>query len=192
MLDFNRVRAKELTLTDLAKGLSVADLHHLTDEMVDTQQALIHDTIDQDVTFLPVDPEANDRFATDPEEVHRAWTLAHVIVHATASSEESAALATDLARGVEVKGRSRYEVPWKNVTTVAELNAKLEESRRIRHAFLNAWPDQPNLSLTYTAGYPGATPVNAIGRFVQGLAHDDAHLGQIKEIVKQAKAARGK
>ncbi len=37
MLDFSRVRSKEVTLADLAQGLTVADLHRLTDEMVDTE-----------------------------------------------------------------------------------------------------------------------------------------------------------
>ncbi len=191
MLDFSRVRNKETTLSDLAQGLTVADLHQLTDEMVDAELSLIRDAVDRDVTFVPVDPEANDRFAANPDDVHLAWTLGHVIVHTTASSEESAALATELARGVEVKGRSRYETPWQSVHTVTELGHRLEESRRMRHAFLDAWPDAPNLTLTYTAGYPGATPVNAIGRFLQGLMHDDSHLGQIGNTVAQARAARG-
>jgi hypothetical protein len=40
------------------------------------------------------------------------WTLGHVIVHITASAEESAFLAAELARGVHRRtGRSRFEVP---------------------------------------------------------------------------------
>ncbi len=152
---------------------------------------MIRDAVDPDVTFVPQDPEANDRFAANPEEVHLAWTLGHVIVHVTASSEEAAALATELARGVEIKGRSRYETPWRSVHTAAEIRHRLDESRRMRHAFLNAWPEEPNLTLTFTASYQGATPVNSITRFVQGLSHDDAHLGQIRNILDQARAARG-
>jgi hypothetical protein len=32
--------------------------------------------------------------------------------------------------------------------------------------------------------------VNAIGRFVLGLMHEESHLAQIREIVRQARAAR--
>jgi hypothetical protein len=32
--------------------------------------------------------------------------------------------------------------------------------------------------------------MNAVGRFMLGLKHDDEHLAQIAEIVRQAKAAR--
>lgn len=49
------------------------------------------------------------------DDVHLAWNLGHVIVHTMASAEESAALAAELARGVEYHGRSRYEVPWETV-----------------------------------------------------------------------------
>ena len=190
MLDFNRVRNKELTISELAAGLTVSDLHRHTDDMIDTVLGLIQDAVDADVDFQPVDPAANDTFAANPDEVSIAWTLGHVIVHATASSEEAAALATELARGVEIKGRSRYETPWQNVHTVAQLHARLHESRRMRHAFLNAWPDEPNLSLTFSYQRPGAVPVNAIGRFIFGLSHEDSHLEQIKEIMRQAKVAR--
>ena len=190
MLDFSRVRSKELTIADLAEGLTVADLHRVTDEMVDTVSALIADAIDADVTFTPVDPTANDTFATNPEELNIAWTLGHVIVHGTASSEEGAALSTELARGIEIKGRSRAETPWETVVTIAQVHARLGESRRMRHAFLDAWPDAPNLTLTFTIPRPGAAPVNAVGRFIGGLAHEDSHLDQIKEIMRQARLAR--
>jgi len=190
MLDFTAVRNKTATISDLAQNLTIADLHQLTDQMIDAVLALISDATDDDVAFQPVDAEANDRFATKPEEVNLAWTLGHVIVHGTASSEEAAALSTELARGVEIKGRSRYETPWQTVHTVAQLHSRLTESCRIRHAFLDAWPNEPNLALNYTASWPGATPVNAAGRFIQGLMHEDSHLEQIREIMRQARVAR--
>lgn len=192
MLDFSRVRRKEQTIAELAAGLGVSDLHRLTDAMVDRMLVLITDAQDADVTFIPQDPEAKDTFASNPDEVNIAWTLGHVIVHATASSEEAAALSTELARGVAITGRSRAETPWQSVHTLADLQKRLEESRRMRHAFLNAWPDKPDLTLTFTASYPGATPVNAVGRFINGLSHDDSHLGQIAEIMRQAVKARTK
>lgn len=192
MLDFTPVREKKMTFEALCAGLTVEDLHRLTDEMVDTMLSLMADARDSDVTFEPQDPHAEDAYAADAGEAALPWTLGHVIVHATASSEEAAAHAVTLARGVAVEGRSRYETPWQQVTTVAQLHQRLDESRRMRHAFLHAWPDQPHLENTYTANYPGARPRNAIQAFVSGLAHDDAHLEQIAEIMRQARqSARG-
>lgn len=190
MLDFTPVRHKEITLEDLCRGLTVADLHRLTDEMIDTQLALIADALDDDVVFQPDDPEAHDAYAENSADANLAWTLGHVIVHVTASSEETAAQAANLARGVAVEGRMRYETPWETVTTVAQLRRRLEESRRMRHAFLNAWPDQPDLVNAYLPNYPNAKPRNAVMQFVSGLGHDDAHLNQIKAIMVQARAAR--
>jgi hypothetical protein len=190
MLDFTRVRAKEITLGDLTAGLTRTDLTALTNEMVDEQLRLIAECTDADVTFEPVDPQANDTFAGKAEDVKIAWTLGHLIVHITASSEESAFLAAELARGVENHGRSRYETPWESVTTIAQCRGRLEESRRMRLATLNVWPDQPNLDNSYEP-WPGAGHYNAVRRFVGGLSHDDSHLAQIADVVQQARAARG-
>lgn len=190
MLDFERVRSKQTTFNELVAGLTPADLRRLTNEMVDHIQGLLTGCTDADVTFTPVDPEANDRFAANPEDVKLAWTLGHVIVHITASTEEAAALAAELARGVPLHGRSRSEVPWQQATTVDFCRVRLEENRRMRLASLDVWPDQPHLELMADL-WPGMDPVNAIGRFALGLSHDDAHLRQIAEIIRQAKAARG-
>jgi hypothetical protein len=190
MLDFARVRTKEITLAELCQNLTVIDLHALTDEIVDTQLNLIAQAVDADVTFQPVDPKAHDEYASSEAELNVAWTLGHVIVHATASSEETAAQAANLARGVAVQGRMRYETPWETITTVAQLHQRLEESRRMRHAYLNAWPDQPDLKNAYTASHPNARPRNAIEQFVSGLGHDESHLGQIADIMAQARAVR--
>lgn len=189
MLDFNRVRSKEITLAELTAGLTVADLRRLTDEMIDAQWGLIAECADADVAFVPVDPEAHDSAAADESDANLAWTLGHIIVHTTASAEESAALAAELARGVIYHGRSRSEVPWEDVVTLAQCRARLEESRRMRHASLQMWPDEPYLNNTYKPS-ERAAPHNAITRFVSGLSHDDSHLKQIAEIVRQAKEAR--
>jgi hypothetical protein len=189
MLDFNPVRSKQITMNALAAPLSVAELGGLVNEMLDHILGLITGCQDADVAFQPVDPAANDTFAANPEEKNLAWNLGHVIVHATASLEESAALAAELARGVPNHGRSRSEVAWRGVTNLAQCTQRLAESRRMVLASLEMWPDPPNLENTYEP-YPGATPVNAKGRFVSGLAHADSHLGQIAEIVRQARLAR--
>jgi len=189
LLDFTPVRNKEITLAEFVARLTVDDLRELTNNMVDAVLDLIADCVDEDVTFVPVDPDADDPYATDEAERNIAWTLGHVIVHTTASAEESAGIAAELARGVEYHGRSRYEVPWRTVTKIEQCRQRLEESRRMRLASLDMWPDQPHLDNTYEP-WKGIGEINAVGRFVLGLMHDDDHLGQIVEIVRQAKAAR--
>ncbi|MEA3440979.1 MAG: DinB family protein [Chloroflexota bacterium] len=190
MLDYQAVRDEELTITELVTDLKREDLRALTDEMIDTILEMIADCIDVDVTFVPSDPEAHDAYATTPEEADMAWTLGHVIVHITASAEESAALAAELARGVRVHGRSRYEVPWEEMTTIEGCRQRLEESRRMRHASLDMWSDPPHLDNNYKTWSKGPR-VNAIGRFALGLMHTDSHLGQIADIVQQAIQHRG-
>jgi hypothetical protein len=189
MLDFKAVRDKKITLAELVAGLTLGSLRDLTNEMVDTMLGLMADCVDADVTFVPVDPDAHDPFAEKEEEAKLAWTLGHVIVHTTASAEESAALAAELARGVEYHGRSRYETPWETVTTIAQCRQRLLESRRMRLRSLETWPDEPHLDNVYEP-WPGAPLANAIGRFVLGLMHDEAHVDHIAKIVRQAQAAR--
>ena len=190
MLDFNAVRNKEKSWDELTADLSKDDLRDLTNEMVDTMLALIRDCTDADVLFEPDDPEAHDSYAADEKDIDLAWTLGHVIVHTTASAEESAFLAAELARGVAHHGRSRSEVPWQTVTTIARCRQRLEESRRMRMATLDVWPDEPYLD-TYYQWKEDGPKINAVLRFVFGLSHDDSHLDQIAGIVDQAKAARG-
>jgi hypothetical protein len=189
MLDFQAVRDKRITFADLVSDLSVDEIHELTDGMINRILDLIGDCIDADIVFVPDDPEAYDPFAETPEEVDLSWTLGHVIVHTTASAEESAAVAAELARGVEYHGRSRYEVPWAEMRTIEECRRRLEESRRMRLGSLEMWPEEPYLENRYEV-WKDEPMVNAIGRFVLGLMHEESHLGQIAEIVRQAKAAR--
>lgn len=189
MIDFEPVRAKRTTLQEVAGGLTRQDLAGLTREMVAHQLSLLEDAQDPDVVMVPEDPEANDSFAADASEVHLAWTLGHVIVHTTASSEEAAAHALTLARGVPVAERSRWEVPWREATTVEFLRSRLDESLRMRLAMLEAWPDRPDLENLYVPaqGLPGR---NAVARFISGLYHDDSHLAQIEGIMAQARDRR--
>lgn len=192
MLDFSAVRNKTKTYGQLAEGLTVADLRRLTHAMIDEQLRLIANCTDADVVFVPSDPEAHDGAAATEAELNLAWTLGHVIVHTTASSEESAAMAAELARGVSYHGRSRAEVPWQTVTTLAQCRERLEESRRMRLASLDMWPAVPHLSNAYIpeGAPPTFEPINPIIRFIRGLSHDDSHLAQIAEIVHQAQAVR--
>lgn len=189
-LDLEAIGRGDLSLFELVQREKIDKEHlrRMTNRMIDHMLALIADCTDADVVFVPSDPEANDTFASTQAEVHLAWTLGHVIVHVTASAEESAFLAAELARGVQREGRSRYETPWQAVTTIQECRERLEDSRRMRLATLEVWGQPPHLDNTYSPR-PGVFH-NAVSRFVAGLTHDEAHVAHIENIVKQAKAAR--
>ena len=73
MLDFTAVNEEKMTLSDLVANLTRDDLRDLTNEMVDKMQSMIAECTDHDVTFEPVDPDAHDRFAKDPDEEDLAW-----------------------------------------------------------------------------------------------------------------------
>ncbi|HFQ94746.1 MAG TPA: DinB family protein [Anaerolineae bacterium] len=189
LLDFDPVLTREISFNQLVADLTIEDLRELTNDMIDTMLDLIANCEDVDVTFEPEDPEAEDQYAADDAEANIAWTLGHVIVHTTASSEESAALAAELARGVAWHGRSRSEVPWQTIATIEQCRHRLEESRRMRLASLEMWPDEPDLDNRHMP-YRFVGELNAVGYFVTGLFHDDSHLAQISNIVEQARAAR--
>jgi hypothetical protein len=186
MLEYNAVRKNKITFQELIKDLTIDDLARETNVMVDEMLYLISDCTDSDVVFQPVDPAANDPYAASEKDANLPWTLGHVIVHCTASSEESAFLAAELARGVVHHGRSRWEVPWNQVAKIEQCRHRLEESRRMRLACLQVFPDAPHFDNTYIPR-EGAKPFNPIGRFTSGLLHDWDHLEQIKEIIRQAK-----
>lgn len=187
-IDFARVRSRELRLSDLVIDFSPEDLARATEESIARIEEILAGATDQDVTFVPEDPEANDPAAADSSELTLAWTLGHLVAHVTASAEESAALAADLARGVPFHGRSRWEVPWRTVTTVDQCRRRLEDSRRMRLASLQMWPAVPPSEVDDNPEIP--TWTLAKERFARGLAHEDAHVEQIRGVLQQAKAAR--
>ena len=190
MLDFTPLHNGQMSMGEFANPLEISELRALTNEMIDAMLAMIVDCTDEDVVFVPEDPDAYDEFAENEEELDLAWTLGHVIVHTTSSSEEAAFLAAELARGVSMRvRRSRVEVPWESVTTIAQCRHRLEESRRMRLASLEMWPDEPDLENHYVYRRTGAK-IDAKTRFLFGLMHDDSHLEQIAEIVEQARAVR--
>ena len=186
MLDFQPVRDRKISLQDLVEDLGRDDLLRELHAMYDAVERLLAGCTDSDVTFEPVDEKADDPYSIKGEETI-AWTLGHVILHLTASMEESAALAAELARGVEFHGRSRYEIPWREVTTIAHCRARMAESRRMCLASLEMWPEPPHLENTYVPA-AGAQAHTCISRFASGLKHASDHLGQIAEIARQAKA----
>ncbi len=187
MLDFQSVREGKVTIQDLVQGLTKDDLRRELNEMdVDIYRRIANCT-DADVVFQPVDPDANDPYAKEGE-AKLPWTLGHVIVHLTASMEEAASISQELARGVEYHGRSRSEVPFRRVKTIAFCRARLEESRRMSLAALDMWPDALHLDNTYLLA-PGAPPYTAVSRFALGLKHASDHLEHISKILRQAKEA---
>lgn len=186
MLNFGAVRQQTRTLQQLGVDLTKADLAAALNALYDDVLMRIREASDADIAFPPEDPEADDEFASDTAAVGLAWTLGHVIVHLTASAEEAAFVATELARGVAREGRSRSETPWASVETADAARGRIEDSRRMILAMLDVWPDPPHLDVTL----PGSTgPRNAITRFLSGLNHADSHLAQLTEIVRQAHAA---
>lgn len=189
MLDYKELKPGTEEFRRKVSALTIKDLRIQSNEMIDYILDLISDCDDSDVTFVPKDPQAYDSAAAAAEEVTMPWTLGHVIVHITASSEESAALAAELARGVADRGgRSRSEVHWTTIKKIQQCRRRLEESRRMRLGSLNMWPDKPDDKNVAELKWTNET-VNAYGRFLLGLIHENSHLKQIEDIVTQSKAS---
>jgi hypothetical protein len=188
MLDFTPLRNQKIKWPEFAEGLTKEDLVKQVNEMTDKILELIQGCSDADVVFEPHDPDAHDPYAENPEDVDLSWSLGHVIVHLTASSEESAFLAAESARGVEYEPRrSRWEVPWETVTTVDQCRKRLKESRRMLLASLEIWPDDAHLNNAYKTS--SGIEVTPIIRFLFGQNHAYGHLRQIEETVQQAQEA---
>ena len=189
MIDFEKYQRKEISMHKLTVDLSHKDLTIQSNEMIDNIMDLIAGCEDSDVTFIPDDPHAYDNAAASDEEITMPWTLGHVIVHTTASAEEAAAIAAELARGVPFRGgRSRSEVHWSTIATIDQCHHRLEESRRMRLASLDMWPDKPDLK-NFLVNHR-SEEVSAIGSFMSGLTHEFSHIEQIRDIVDQAHRSR--
>ncbi|MCY4147507.1 MAG: DinB family protein [Chloroflexi bacterium] len=194
MIDFSPMREGALSYMDYAarEGIGTADLRAYSDESIDFLLSQLDGLTDADIVFEPEDPQAHDPFAVEGEEAI-GWTFGHLIAHVTASSEEGAALSSLLARGVPASERPRYETPWRDMQTVAQVRQRLEESRRMRNAYLETWPDAPLLdtvrvvSERFTARFG---QMNAPAAFLFGLAHEVGHYAQIEEVRRQALAGR--
>jgi len=194
MIDFSPMRDGELTYLEFAarENIGPSELKQLSDESVDLLLGLLDELKDADIVFEPADPDADDPFAVEGEE-EIGWNFGHLIAHVTASSEEGAALSSLLARGVPAAERPRYETPWRAIKSVAQVRQRLEESRRIRNAYLETWPDAPlldvcrDVSERFSARFG---EMNAPAAFLFGLSHEVGHYEQIEEVRRQALAAR--
>lgn len=189
MIDFTPIIEQKINWTRFAKQFTKQDLIEQTDWLYDHILELIAYATDKDVVFTPTDPDAHDPYAIDAADENLSWNLGHVIVHLTASNEESAFLAAELSRGVEVSyRRSRWEVPWETVTTIKQCRQRLEESRRMLLASLEMWPEDAHLENYYKS--PKGLKITPTVRFLLGQNHAVEHLGQIEEILQQAQQAK--
>ena len=178
-----------ITFPTESVGVTRTELRRLTNKLTTEVERLIRRARDADVTFQPVDPAANDPGAVLVEEVHVGWTIGHLVVHTTATAEELASLAAELARGVSYHGRSRFEVPWQTLTSRADCLARLQESRRIRTASLDLWPTLPHLENTADL-FSSLPPLGPVDCFLLGLRHEASHLDQLRDVLVQARAYR--
>jgi hypothetical protein len=192
-IDFGPVQRGEMTMLEFSASISKDDLAAASDASIDFMLDLLADLDDADVTFDPIDEDAHDPFAKEGEE-NIGWSLAHLIAHVTASTEEGAAFSSILARGYPLEERPRYETPWQDIRTKAQCVQRLEESRRMRHGYLMTWPDVPFLEVyrkTSERFEERFGKLNATASFLFGLWHELQHHEQMREVKRQALAARG-
>jgi hypothetical protein len=181
-IDFAAIRAGKTTFAEQISHVSYEDLRPSIDEAFEAVRSSISSATDMSVTFVPHDPQS-----TEGDE--RGWTLARVIIHLTALLEGATAMASVLARGIQVEnGLSLLSAtPWEEIRTVQQVQARLTESQRISRAYLDAWPEQPHLDIQVTY-YPSIGPMNAIGISALAIGHAYMHCEQLREIVRQAQA----
>lgn len=192
LIDFSPVDNHEMHLIEFSQRFSIDDLRAATNTHIDMLLDIIADADDAQIAYIPDDPFADDPEADNPEDRYLGWSLAHLIVHVTASAEESAGQSSMLARGISLGGRQRYETYWRTVTTKAQAVQRLEESRRMCLAYLAAWPDVPMLDV-YRDVSPRFTErnglMNATATYLYGLKHTDGHIEQLRETARQAREA---
>ncbi len=190
-IDFAPVRSQEITMIELAKRYSQDDLRAATHEYLDFLLEIVNSVNDAQLFVEPNDPDANDPYSK-PGEERIGWSLAHLVLHTTASMEESAAFSSILARGVAVGGRLRYEQHWKEVATRAEVLQRIAESRRMCLAYLDTWPDKPHLDVFRQYADSASirtTPPNGPASYLNGLSHGYRHIDQIRRVAGEAGAA---
>jgi hypothetical protein len=194
LIDYSPLASGDQKLMQFAAQYTVEDLQQIASGQVDFLLEQIKDLTDADVVFDPVDPNAHDPYAKAGEE-HIGWSLAHLVAHVTASSEEWVTYSSVLARGIAypAEPRLRYETEWRSLTTVAQVIQRLEESRRMRLGYLAAWPDQPDMDTRRTLSprfIERFGEFNAPAAFLFGLYHEWQHFDQIKDARAQALAGR--
>ena len=193
-VDLKPLLERSVKIKEFAAPLTKDDLRDLTNEASDILREIISGCSDAQLAFEPEDPDANDPDAASDDEQKIGWSVAHLVLHVTASSEEGAAMSALLARGVEPEGRLRYEPDWRELTTKDQALHRIEESRRMRLAELETWPDKPHLDifrpLPEDPRYDRRrNQMNAFGSFIFGVMHEYGHHDQIRRVVSEAAAA---
>lgn len=192
-IDFAPLLKREVLPIEYSKQYSIDDLRAASNESLDVLVSIISQATDDQITFIPHDPDANDPDAVAGEE-HIGWSLGHLVLHVTATTEEGFCRSSILARGIALPEqlRLRYEDSWHThcQTRVACLE-RLEESRRMRLAYLETWPDVHHLDvfLTLSPDSPFQLQINAMVSALFGLTHEIRHYDQFREALRQAKAA---
>lgn len=189
-IDFSPVRSHDISLYAFSRQISLDDLRQGTNALFDIILDILRQATDEQVVFIPHDPDAYDPYAV-PGEEHIGWSLAHLVAHTTASLEEGAAHSSILARGIPYprEPRLRNETPWRDIRTQAQAIERLEESRRMCLAFLQTWPNRPHLDVYRDVSerfMEKYGPQNATAAYLAGLMHMDGHLDQFHEVWRQA------
>lgn len=179
--DFAALLSGKKTYAEITERVKHTDLATITHDYYAEVNQIVTTATDAAIVTVPIDPALEDQTAGEG-----AWTLAHVVAHLTATTEESAALASALARGATFPDdlRLRAEVDWQEIRTATALRARLAESERMTLAFLDTWPTTPDLARTVNF-IPQFGPMDAIGRHLLGLLHAEMHLEQLREIMRQ-------
>lgn len=194
-IDFSPVQKRENKIMPWAAQFTLDDIRATANAGIDFMSDILDGLTDADVTFLPHDPEANDPYA--PAELQNiGWSIGHLVLHATASTEEYTSIAAILARGIDFPGelRLRYEADWQTACqTVAECRQRLAESKRMRNAALDSFPDQPHTTSRWQRSEKFIEifgELDAKGAYLMGLSHEYGHHAQFIEVKRQALAAR--
>jgi len=192
LIDFSKLFDPSSTPSVFAQQFTRDHLRVATNVYLDVIHDLVNEFDDAGLTFEPTDPDANDPDAKTTLEVTMAWSLAHLVLHVTASLEEGAAFSSLLARGIVIDGRLRYEPDWRTITTKSQVLQRIEESRRMSLAYLDTWPDQPHLDLyrKFPEGSRFASvQINAPASYLFGMSHLAGHIAQFEEAARQAREA---
>lgn len=191
LIDFTPLKEKTLQWPDFAASYDLPKLRAAINGYIDATLDIIGDATDAQLTFEPRDSAADDPYA--PEEDRKiGWSVAHLVLHVTASLEEGAAFGSILARGISIGGRLRYEPDWRTVTTRAQVIERLEECRRMCLAYLDTWPNPPHLNVNREMPEDWIKILgqrNAPASVLGGLRHWDDHMTQFRDAMAQAHAA---
>lgn len=187
-IDFSQYQVGAMKLMDFMHAYSLHDLMETATAQADALIALVQPLTDAQVTHIPNDPQATEG---------DGWSVAHLILHMTASVEEAVAVSSILARGISYpfEPRLRYEADWQTVLSTAQCLARLHESRRMRVAYLSAWPDQPNFDTRREVPPPLKErfgDMDVMASVGLGLRHEFEHMPQVREAIRQAVEASGK